>query len=116
MKVDDKKLKGSFRTSRNTNYLSSSSRNAKKEDMRRSFNSERRSQSFRGSRISSEEKKDRELRGDLPSARAGFKIGEAGAGFKTRGIKQKGERGNFEESHNHIGQGAFRGLLRNSVF
>ena len=61
MKVDDKKLKGSFRTSRNTNYLSSSSRNAKKEDMRRSFNSERRSQSFRGSRISSEEKKDREM-------------------------------------------------------
>jgi hypothetical protein len=61
VKVDDKKLKGSFRTSRNTNYLSSSSRNAKKEDMRRSFNSERRSQSFRGSRISSEEKKDREM-------------------------------------------------------
>ena len=61
MKVDDKKLKGSFRTSRNTNYLSSSSRNAKKDDMRRSFNSERRSQSFRGSRISSEEKKDREM-------------------------------------------------------
>jgi hypothetical protein len=61
VKVDDKKLKGSFRTSRNTNYLSSSSRNAKKDDMRRSFNSERRSQSFRGSRISSEEKKDREM-------------------------------------------------------
>jgi hypothetical protein len=61
VKVDDKKLKGSFRTSRNTNYLSSKSRNAKKEDMRRSFNSERRSQSFRGSRISSEEKKDREM-------------------------------------------------------